>query len=214
MNVRTGTVVAAIAALALVVAACGSSAPSTTTTRSLAAGQGAPTDTSCAGGVSALADWVVGFERDLSEADAGALRHLTSGRFGWFSVDDWRHGPGNGNIVAYKPRKLLAFIRARHGLPVHFRTVAFSLHQAARHVDFYYWGTVRGTGVDRGRQFVGKAALNCDRTLRVWSMTIRMPGSDLPAPRCSTPPGDQVEGFAVCNDAQGLVLDRTGSNAA
>ena len=138
-----------------------------------------------------VASELVIITRALSSPGVDLLRPETTGEFNWFSIGAPSSlVPGARQsyrtYASYTPRKLLAFKRRVGVIPVRMDAIAIARVRGRSDVgpysDFAYTGRVLGRAKwRRSLQMSGKGAINCDGTLRVWSMVIR--GGSTPVPR-------------------------------
>lgn len=195
--VSIGTVAAAV----FVLLGCGSSSstPSSTSPEAIRRSGLASQDSSqgCGGSIRSFVPEVVRFEEALGRPDPMALRHIFGGQFKWFSVTGWPAGQLT-NFAAYAPDRAIAFVERESGLGFHLQSVAISPAEGP-YVNVAYQGVVEQSELpDRGSAgiIVGKAAFNCNGTVRVWSMAVRRRGT--PAEFTVCPDRAQAEGLSVC----------------
>lgn len=192
-----------IAATAAIISGCGgsSSAPSSTTVEAHAASPARDGFAQrCERPRSVVRD-VLRFEVALRQGNSDALQNILSGRFQWLSISGW---PGQrDNFVAYSPRRAIAFVQREGGLAFQLESVAISPADDSPYVNVAYQGVVKEADrSDRGSAgiIVGKAAFNCNGTLRVWSMALPRRGSPAEFAVCGRA-ADPVRGLKVCRQS-------------
>lgn len=155
--------------------------------RASAAGAG---EGSCVSYSSAAAE-AIAFTDGLADRGTAQIEADVTGTFEWYSIDapmslvprmkhDRRYrktGRNFGHYVAYSPRRLLRFKQKVGSVPVKLGAIAFvglgRDFDGERIADFSYSGRVLGKAAWRRQlQMAGKGAINCDGTIRVWSMGI------------------------------------------
>ena len=180
---------------------------------------GASEDLACGSPESAASE-AVAFTDGLAQTGSEQIEADVGGDFEWFSLDAppalvprVQNDPhfemrqrNFGHFVAFGPSKLVRFKKRMGGLPVKLGAVAIARVGAKaggqRYADFAYSGRVLGRAAWRRElQMVGKGAINCDGTLRVWSMGIV--GGSTPWPRQSGVCNERrivarVDGTKVC----------------
>ena len=156
-------------------------------------------ESACVSPSSAAAE-AVGFTSGLAQAGAAQVEADVAGTFQWFSLDappaivprvaDDPHFAMRqrnfGHFAAFTPSKFIRFKVRMGSLPVRLTAVAIARLGAKAggqgYTDFAYSGRVVGHAPWRRElQMVGKGAINCDGTLRIWSMGII--GGSTPWPR-------------------------------
>lgn len=168
----------------------------------------------------AVASTVAGFASALAIPGSEKLRPYLEGTFLWWSTGaptslvprlngDPRYRSVTrtyGGYAAYSPRKLLRFKRRIESLPLEIGAVAIArrgaMAEGERYADFAYSGTILGNAKwRRALGFRGKGAINCDGTIRAWSMVIVGP----PTPYRRTanvcnrrPPTTRTQAVKVC----------------
>lgn len=165
-----------------------------------------PISSGCSTTLASLGRWVRRFERSVAGPDPAALSRLMQGRFKWLSITGWPAG-GDSNFAGRSPRKAIAYIKKKRGLPIRIERVAVSRNMHRPRVGFYYWGSVQTASRNRA-WFIGKAALNCDGTLRVWSMAVRDREIHPPDP-CPPRNVSIVDGFQSCRREGVTLLSRS-----
>lgn len=151
----------------------------------------------CGGSIRSFVPEVLRFENALGRADSTALRHIFGGQFKWFSVTGWPAGQST-NFAAYAPDRAISFVERESGLAFHLESVAISPTEGS-YVNVAYQGTVERSelaGTGSAGIIVGKAAFNCNGTVRVWSMAVRRRGN--PAEWTVCPDADPGEALSVC----------------
>jgi hypothetical protein len=116
------------------------------------------------------------FTEALTTASTGRINRVTSGKFAWVSIDappsavksfqEYEH------FSARSPRDLQRFMKRSGPVPLELTAVALGSAPSNEHgyADVAYSGTVPGRP---DLEMLGKGAINCDGTTRVWSMVIR-----------------------------------------
>jgi hypothetical protein len=126
------------------------------------------------------------------------LQDLLGGRFEWFSVNDWPTSDDDA-FVAYSPANSISFVTGDGGMEAELEELAVSSPREGGYVDVSYSGHVSEqprAGGGTGGVLVGKGAVNCDGTIRVWSMAIKDAAGAFAA--CGSRPGRSIDGLVVC----------------
>ena len=92
------------------------------------------------------------------------------------------------------------FVERDHGIGADLRELAVSLPGERNYVDVSYSGYVREPQrpADGKRDvLIGKGALNCDGTVRVWSMAVKASKAEA-FTACSGRNGQRIGGLVVC----------------
>lgn len=129
------------------------------------------------------------FTNALAEPGLRTIRPLVKGRFEWFSIGAPQTIVPSltrvDHFTAFSPKRFLHFKRRNGAIPVKLNAVGLLVQPKSddrRYSDFAYSGRVIGRPKLSDDLFMGgKGAINCDGTVRVWSMFI--------AERSSYPPG-------------------------
>ena len=143
----------------------------------------------------AIGERLVEFSTALRRADLSTLREVWNGPFAWFYVGL----PKRRDIYAREPKKALAAVRRRDGLPLRLSEVEIDFDRSWGYpaVNMVYggsWGPKR-------RHLEGKGFMLCERpAIRVWSTAVgrkhrpHRDGELCPAP----PDGTDPPSLVVC----------------
>lgn len=121
-------------------------------------------------GLDSVGGRLVRFAAALNAADTDELKRFWGDRFVWFSITN---SPAKGHrqhFLAKRPRRALAYVRAREGFAMSLNEIAVGGGKGRTH-SVEYVGTWSG---NPPYAIVGKGEIDCRTTqIEVWSMAVR-----------------------------------------